>query len=62
MHSSSSKRPVVFSSNASEIRRRSTFSAGIQRNLGLVARDQRDYVRAAEHFRESVRLARLTSG
>jgi tetratricopeptide (TPR) repeat protein len=38
------------------------FSAGIQRNLGLVTRDQRDYVRAAEHFRESVRLARLTPG
>jgi hypothetical protein len=34
-------------------------AAMIQRNLGMVTRDQRDYARAAEHFRESIRLARL---
>ena len=34
----------------------------IQRNIGMVFRDQRDYAQAAEHFRESMRLARLISG
>jgi hypothetical protein len=49
MHSSSSKRAVVFSSNVIEVRRRSVFSALIRRDLGLVARDQRGYVGAADH-------------
>jgi hypothetical protein len=34
-------------------------AAMILRNLGIVTRDQGDYVRAAEHFRESIKLARL---
>jgi tetratricopeptide (TPR) repeat protein len=37
-------------------------AAMIQRNLGMVTRDQGDYARAAEHFRESIRLTRLTPG
>ena len=32
------------------------------RNLGVVARSEGDYVRAAEYFHESVRYARLVSG
>jgi non-specific serine/threonine protein kinase len=36
-------------------------AAMIQRNLGMITRDLGEYKRAAEHFRECIRLARVTS-
>jgi len=33
-------------------------AAMIQRNLGMVTRDERDYARAAEHFREGLNVLR----